>query len=79
MRPRPLDLCTAFFAMLCGLLTFEPLTIETHEIGLAVSERYRLPVYVGLIVGAALLAGCDTHRSEATMSLYLRSVLGASS
>jgi predicted nucleic acid-binding protein len=53
-----------FLAVVRGLLTVEPMTIETHETGLAVSERYRLSVYDGLIVGAALLAGCETLWSE---------------
>lgn len=41
-----------------------PLTIETHERGLAYAERYRLGVYDGTIVAAAVIAGCKTLYSE---------------
>lgn len=41
-----------------------PLTFETHEHGLAMAERYKLQVYDGMIVAAALEAGCDTLYSE---------------
>jgi predicted nucleic acid-binding protein len=41
-----------------------PLTIETHELGLAVTERHRLNVYDGMIVAAARLAGCTVLYSE---------------
>jgi predicted nucleic acid-binding protein len=41
-----------------------PLTIETHERGLAYAERYRLGVYDAMIVAAAVLAGCKTLYSE---------------
>jgi predicted nucleic acid-binding protein len=41
-----------------------PLTIETHERGLAYAERYRLGVYDAMIVAAAALAGCTTLYSE---------------
>lgn len=58
------DETNTFLAMVRGLLTVEALTTETHETGLAVAERYRLSVYDGLIVGAALLAGCETLWSE---------------
>jgi predicted nucleic acid-binding protein len=41
-----------------------PLTIETHERGLLVSERYGLSVYDAMIVAAALLGGCEILYSE---------------
>ena len=41
-----------------------PLTLETHERGLDLAERYQLSVYDGMIVAAALLAGCTTLYSE---------------
>jgi len=40
------------------------LTLETHDIGRAVGERYRLSVCDSMIVAAALQAGCDTLYSE---------------
>ncbi|MCB1823653.1 MAG: PIN domain-containing protein [Candidatus Competibacteraceae bacterium] len=41
-----------------------PLTLETHELGLHLAERYRFSLYDALIVAAALLAGCRTLYSE---------------
>jgi predicted nucleic acid-binding protein len=41
-----------------------PLTVETHERGLAVAERYGFNVYDGMIVAAAQLAGCTVLYSE---------------
>jgi predicted nucleic acid-binding protein len=45
-------------------LEIVPLTLETHERGLDLAERFRLSVYDGVIVAAALLAGCTTLYSE---------------
>jgi len=45
-------------------LKIVPLTLETHERGLDLAERYGLSVYDGVIVAAALLAGCRTLYSE---------------
>ena len=42
----------------------EPLTIETHERALRLSERYGLSLYDALIAAAALIAGCRTLYSE---------------
>jgi len=51
-----------------------PLTLETHDLGLHLAERYRFSLYDALIVAAALydalivaaalLAGCRTLYSE---------------
>lgn len=41
-----------------------PLTIETHELGLDIAQRYGFSIYDALIVAAALLAGCDTLYTE---------------
>ena len=54
----------AFLNMLRGLLTVHPLTIETHETGLRLAERYSLSTYDSVIVASALHAGCDTLWSE---------------
>jgi predicted nucleic acid-binding protein len=54
----------AFLGTLRSVLTVHALTIETHETGLALAERYRFSVYDGLIAAAALHAGCDTLLSE---------------
>lgn len=54
----------AFLSGIRSLCLVEPLTLETHEIGRAVAERYTLSVYDAMIVAAALLAGCTTLYSE---------------
>lgn len=54
----------AFLDMLRGLLMVHPLTVETHDFGLALAERYRLSVYDAMIVASALHTGCDTLLSE---------------
>jgi len=41
-----------------------PVTLEIHEAGLVLAERYLLSVYDGMIVAAALSSGCDTLWSE---------------
>ena len=41
-----------------------PLTFELHQTGIAIAERYRLQVYDGMILAAALEARCDTLYSE---------------
>jgi predicted nucleic acid-binding protein len=47
-----------------GLLTVHPLTVETHETGLRLAERYGLSIYDAMIAAAAVHAGCDTLWSE---------------
>jgi predicted nucleic acid-binding protein len=42
----------------------EPLTIETHDTGRHLAERYGLSVYDAMIVSAGMLAGCDRLYSE---------------
>jgi len=41
-----------------------PLQLETHDVGCRLAERYGLSVYDGMIVAAALLAGCRVLYSE---------------
>jgi predicted nucleic acid-binding protein len=41
-----------------------PVTLETHERGLGLAEKHRLNVYDGMLVAAALLAGCATLYTE---------------
>lgn len=40
------------------------MTIQTHEVGRAVAERYGFSVYDAMIVAAALIAGCTTLHTE---------------
>jgi predicted nucleic acid-binding protein len=42
----------------------EPLTLETHDAGLRLAERYGFSIYDSFIVAAALAADCDTLWSE---------------
>lgn len=42
----------------------EPLTLEIHEAGLRLAERYGFSIYDSFIVAAALAADCDTLWSE---------------
>ena len=51
-------------AQLRAACSVAPLTVETHERGLLVAERFRLSVYDGMIVAAALLAGCSILYTE---------------
>jgi predicted nucleic acid-binding protein len=54
----------ALLTTLRGLLTVHPLTLETHEIGLELAERYGFSMYDAMIAASALHAGCDTLWSE---------------
>ncbi|MEY8827673.1 PIN domain-containing protein [Sedimentitalea sp. XS_ASV28] len=54
----------AFLAGIETLCPVEPLTVQTHQVGRALAERYRLSVYDAMIVAAALIAGCTTLWSE---------------
>jgi predicted nucleic acid-binding protein len=45
----------------CGVT---PLTLEVHERGLQIAERYGFSIYGSLIVAAALESGCSTLYTE---------------
>jgi len=45
-------------------LKLQPLTLEIHESGLRLAERYGFAIYDSFIVAAALAADCDTLWSE---------------
>ncbi len=49
----------AFLNLLRGLLTVHPVTVETHETGLKLAERYGFSSYDAMIAASALHAGCD--------------------
>jgi predicted nucleic acid-binding protein len=51
-------------ALIRSVCPTAPLTIETHDRGRFVAERYGLSVYDAMIVAAALLGGCETLYSE---------------
>ena len=42
----------------------EPVSEDTHDLGLQVAERYGLSVYDSMIVASALLAGCKSLLTE---------------
>ena len=54
----------AFLSLIRGLLPVHPITVEIHDTGLAVAERYGLSIYDAMIVASALHADCDRLWSE---------------
>jgi predicted nucleic acid-binding protein len=54
----------AFLATIRGLLPVQPLTIEVHETGLTLAERYGLSIYDAMIAASAIIGDCDTLWSE---------------
>lgn len=42
----------------------EPLGLETHELGVALAERYGFSIYDGTILASAQLAGCQVVFTE---------------
>ncbi|MHA6327010.1 PIN domain-containing protein [Roseivivax sp. CAU 1753] len=54
----------AFFEGIQSLCPVEDLTVQTHQVGRALAEKYQLSVYDAMIVSAALIAGCTTLWSE---------------
>ncbi|HEX9170541.1 MAG TPA: PIN domain-containing protein [Roseiarcus sp.] len=54
----------SFLSSVRGLLAVHPVTVETHELGLALAERYNLAIYDATIAASALLAECDRLWSE---------------
>jgi predicted nucleic acid-binding protein len=53
-----------FIATVRGAVSVVPLTVDTHEAGLALAERYTLSTYDAMIASAAMLHDCDTLWSE---------------
>jgi predicted nucleic acid-binding protein len=47
-----------------GLLTVRPITVEVHETGIDLAERYGLSTYDAMIAASALDAQCDILWSE---------------
>lgn len=54
----------ALLSLLRDLLTVHSVTVETHETGLALAERYNLSIHDAMIAASALHADCDTLWSE---------------
>jgi predicted nucleic acid-binding protein len=53
-----------FLALIRRLMNVVPLTVETHDTGMALAEEYGFSTYDSMIVAAALLDGCDVLVSE---------------
>ncbi len=53
-----------FLSLLRGLLTVTPLTVETHDLGLDIAERWGLSTYDAMIAAAATLSGCERLWSQ---------------
>jgi predicted nucleic acid-binding protein len=53
-----------FLNSLRGLLTIHPVTLDIHDTGLRLAERYGMATYDAMIAASALHAGCQTLLSE---------------
>lgn len=53
-----------FLAGLRALCPVEELTLQTHDVGRALAERYGFSINDAMIVASALVAGCSTLWSE---------------
>ena len=58
------DETAELLAAVRAFVAVEPVTVETHELGLALAQRHGFAVYDAMIVAAGLLAGCDTLLSQ---------------
>jgi predicted nucleic acid-binding protein len=53
-----------FLDSLRGLLTVCPVTLDVHDTGLELAQRYGMQTYDAMIAASALHAGCETLLSE---------------
>jgi len=58
------DNTDTFLSGIRALCPVETLTLQTHDIGRAVAERYGFSIYDAMIVASALIAGCTTLWTE---------------
>jgi predicted nucleic acid-binding protein len=54
----------SFLSIIRGLLAVHPITIDIHDTGLDLAQRYSLSIFDAMIAASALHAGCDTLWSE---------------
>jgi predicted nucleic acid-binding protein len=54
----------SFLSLIRELLPVRPITIEIHDAGTSLAERYRLSIYDAMVAASALDADCDTLWSE---------------
>jgi predicted nucleic acid-binding protein len=66
LRKRALSLAEVreFLESVRSFCFAHPLTVESHERGHEIAERYGFSLYDSMIVASALLAGCRTLYSE---------------
>jgi predicted nucleic acid-binding protein len=60
----PLQRIRPFLQALRDACEVVPLTLEIHDTGLDLVDRYRFSIYDAMIISAALHHGCDTVLSE---------------
>lgn len=60
----PLDDVREILDTIRAVCAVEPLTIDTHDRGLEVCERYRFSLYDSMLVAAALISGATILYSE---------------
>ncbi|HLH50702.1 MAG TPA: PIN domain-containing protein [Roseiarcus sp.] len=53
-----------FLNIVRGLLVVHSVTVDTHETGLRLAQRYGFSIYDAMIAASALPAGCDTLWTE---------------
>ena len=53
-----------FLLMIREFVTVEPLSYETHDLGIALARKHALSVYDAMIVSAALTSGCERLYTE---------------
>ena len=53
-----------FLSAMRALMAVEPMTVDGHELGLTIAERYGLSIYDAMIASSALQADCDILWSE---------------
>ena len=54
----------SLLATVRALVSVQTVSVETHEVGVSLAERYGFSVYDAMIVAAAVLSDCDTLWSE---------------
>jgi len=54
----------SFLSAVGNVVTIHPVTMEIHETGLALAERYRLSTYDAMIAASAIHADCERLWSE---------------
>ena len=56
--------CNRFLYAIRNLVEVVPITIETHDLGRAIAEKYQLSIFDSMIIASALASGCEKVLSE---------------